>query len=70
MFPVSCEFPFCVASTCEVGIYWWFMRPVRHGRRRHNESEPRGGGGLVRWRVLELLFAPGLPEQCCLGVPQ
>jgi tripeptidyl-peptidase-1 len=43
MFPASCEsfiFPFYSVSTWEVGIYWWYMRPLRHDRRWHNWSEP------------------------------
>ena len=61
---------FSVTSPCEVRIYWWFMRPLRHGRRRHNESKPGGGGELVRRRVLKLLFASGLSEYRCLRIPR
>jgi tripeptidyl-peptidase-1 len=42
-FPASCEsliFPFYSVSTWEVGIYSWFMRPLRHDGWRHNRSEP------------------------------
>ena len=43
MFPASCEsflISFFCSHTCEIGIYWWFMRPLRHGRRRYDQSEP------------------------------